>query len=104
MTWAPFGEGTILGSSSADRRVNVWDLSRIGQEQPPEDAEDGPPELLFIHGGHTSKLNDLAFSPNEDWVMASVSDDNVLQVWQMAENIYNDEDPDTPAADLDDKP
>ena len=26
------------------------------------------------------------------------------QVWQMAENIYNDEDPDTPAADLDDKP
>ena len=88
VTWAPFGEGTILGSSSADRRVNVWDLSRIGQEQTPEDAEDGPPELLFIHGGHTSKLNDLAFSPNEDWVMASVSDDNVLQVWQMAENIY----------------
>ena len=26
------------------------------------------------------------------------------QVWQMAENIYNDEDPDTPAAELDDKP
>jgi hypothetical protein len=26
------------------------------------------------------------------------------QVWQMAENIYNDDDPDTPAAELDDKP
>lgn len=28
------------------RRVNVWDLSRIGQEQSEEDKEDGPPELL----------------------------------------------------------
>ena len=29
--------------------------SKIGEEQSPEDAEDGPPELLFIHGGHTAK-------------------------------------------------
>ena len=41
---------TIMASCAADRRVNVWDISRIGQEQAPEDAEDGPPELLFIHG------------------------------------------------------
>ncbi len=26
-------------------------FSKIGEEQTPEDAEDGPPELLFIHGG-----------------------------------------------------
>jgi histone-binding protein RBBP4 len=88
VSWAPFGAGEILASCAADRRVNVWDLSRIGMEQTPEDAEDGPPELLFIHGGHTSKLNDLAWNANDDWVMSSVSDDNVLQVWQMAENIY----------------
>ena len=25
----------------------------------------------------------------------------LFQVWQMAENIYNDEEPDTPAADID---
>ena len=24
--------------------------------------------------------------------MASVSEDNILQVWQLAENIYNDQD------------
>ena len=66
-----------------------WDLSRIGDEQTPEDAEDGPPELLFIHGGHTSKISDFAWNANDDWVVASVAEDNILQVWQMAENIYS---------------
>ena len=36
----------ILASSGSDRRVNIWDTGRIGTEQSPEDAEDGPPELL----------------------------------------------------------
>lgn len=48
--------------------------------QSPEDAEDGPPELLFIHGGHTSKISDLAWNGNDDWVCASVAEDNILQV------------------------
>ena len=48
--------------------------------QSPEDAEDGPPELLFIHGGHTSKISDLAWNGNDDWVVASVAEDNILQV------------------------
>lgn len=46
-----------------------------------EDAEDGPPELLFIHGGHTSKISDFAWNPSDDWVIASVAEDNILQVW-----------------------
>lgn len=89
--WSPHNE-TILASSGTDRRLNVWDLSKIGEEQSPEDAEDGPPEL-FIHGGHTAKISDFSWNPNEPWVMCSVSEDNIMQVWQMAENIYNDEDP-----------
>ena len=55
-----------------------------GEEQTAEDAEDGPPELLFIHGGHTSKISDFAWNPSEPWVIASVSEDNIMQVWQMA--------------------
>ena len=47
--------------------------------QAPEDAEDGPPELLFIHGGHTSKVSDFAWSPSDAWVVASVAEDNILQ-------------------------
>ena len=65
---------------------------RIDEEQTAEDAEDGPPELLFIHGGHTSKISDFSWNPCEDWVISSVAEDNILQIWQMAENIYHDED------------
>ena len=85
--WNP-GRETVLASCGADRRLMCWDLSRIGDEQTPEDAEDGPPELLFIHGGHTSKISDFAWNGNDDWVVASVAEDNILQIWQMAENIY----------------
>ena len=80
--WSPHCE-SVLASAAADRRVNVWDLSRIGMEQDAEDAEDGPPELLFVHGGHTSKVSDLSWNANEPWVLSSVAEDNILQIWQM---------------------
>ena len=47
--------------------------------QSPEDAEDGPPELLFIHGGHTAKISDFAWNGKDEWVVASVAEDNILQ-------------------------
>mmetsp|Transcript_28430 Transcript_28430/g.46069 ORF Transcript_28430/g.46069 Transcript_28430/m.46069 type:complete len:351 (+) Transcript_28430:346-1398(+) len=90
--WAPFNaNGDILATASSDRRVHIWDMSHIGHEQSPEDAEDGPPELLFIHGGHTAKISDMSWNKNDAWIMASVAEDNTLQVWQMASNIYADE-------------
>jgi len=86
----------------------LWDLSKIGEEQTQEDAEDGPPELLvshllfslcsyteviqFIHGGHTSKISDFSWNPNEPWVIGSAAEDNILQVWQMASDLLGDDD------------
>ncbi|XP_006837888.2 WD-40 repeat-containing protein MSI1 [Amborella trichopoda] len=89
VAWNPKSE-TILASSGADRRVMVWDLDRIGEEQAAEDAEDGPPELLFVHGGHTDKISDFSWNPHHDWVIASVAADNIIQIWQMADHITND--------------
>ncbi|KAM4905803.1 LOW QUALITY PROTEIN: histone-binding protein RBBP7 [Sylvia borin] len=97
--WSSHNE-TILASSGTDSCLNIWDLSKIGEEQSAEDAEDGPPELLFIHGGHTAKISDFSWNPNEPWVICSVSEDNIMQIWQMAENIYNDEKPDITVAEL----
>ena len=88
--WSPHDE-SVLASCSADRRIALWDLSRIGAEQTPEDAEDGPPELLFLHGGHTAKVNDFSWNPHYAWCVAGVSEDNVLQVWSPAEAVYAEE-------------
>ncbi|XP_075705554.1 histone-binding protein RBBP4-A-like [Rhinoderma darwinii] len=93
LSFNPYSE-FILATGSADK-LNIKPIKttiKIGEEQSPEDAEDGPPELLFIHGGHTAKISDFSWNPNEPWVICSVSEDNIMQVWQMAENIYNDED------------
>lgn len=54
LAWSPHHE-TVLASAAADRRVMIWDLSRIGEEQTPDEVEDGPAELLFVHGGHTAR-------------------------------------------------
>ena len=95
--WAPFNDskwaGSILASASADRRLNVWDLQKIGTEQTEEDKQDGPPELLFIHGGHTARISDFSWNPNPgcEWFLGSVAEDNVLQVWQMAVDIYDED-------------
>ena len=59
--WSPFNE-SILASASSDRRLNVWDLSKIGDEQSTEDAEDGPPELLVKIRFFLENSNMLVYS------------------------------------------
>ncbi|KAJ0508993.1 putative transcription factor WD40-like family [Helianthus annuus] len=84
--WSPHSEN-ILASSCVGRRVMIWDTHRIGREQ---SAAREPPELLFTHGGHTSRVGDLSWNPTEDRMIASVSNDNTLQVWKMSDHIYSD--------------
>lgn len=47
LSWHPFEE-SVLASASDDRRIMFWDLSRAGEEQTPDDAQDGPPELYVF--------------------------------------------------------
>ncbi|KCV70028.1 histone-binding protein RBBP4 [Fonticula alba] len=91
VAWSPHYE-TILASAAHDRRVHIWDMSRIGEEQTSEEANDGPPELMFIHGGHTNRVSDISWNPNIPMMMASTADDNVIQCWQMSSSIYLDDD------------
>ncbi|KAI9827700.1 MAG: Histone acetyltransferase type B subunit 2 [Sarea resinae] len=99
LAWHPFEEA-ILGSSSYDRRVIFWDLSRVGEEQTPEDAEDGPPELLFMHGGHTNRISDFSWNPNDPWTVCSAAEDNLIQVWKVANAIVGKDIEDIPTEEL----
>jgi histone-binding protein RBBP4 len=68
-------------------------MSQIGQEQTPDDAEDGPPELLFVHGGHMARIADLDWAPGleEKWTLVSAGEDNVLMVWSPTWRIWASE-------------
>lgn len=77
-------QSNLLASSGQDRRIMIWDLSRFDMPQNDDEKVDGPPELLFVHGGHTDRISDFAWNCNERLMLASVADDNVLQVWQVA--------------------
>ncbi len=91
LSWHPIEPG-FLGSGGYDRRVIFWDLSRTGDEQLPEDQEDGPPELVFMHGGHTNHLADFSWNLNDPWLVCSAAEDNLLQIWKVADAIVNQDD------------
>ncbi|KAH8835098.1 WD40 repeat-like protein [Flagelloscypha sp. PMI_526] len=89
MAWSPHNPA-IFASASGDRRINIWDLSMIGMEQTPDDQEDGAPELLFVHGGHTSRPTDFCWAPHEseNFTLTSASEDNVIMVWQPTMRVW----------------
>jgi len=79
--WSPFVE-SVLGSAD-DKKILLWNLADVGKAQTPQAKQDGPPELLFIHRGHSDKINDFSWNPSDNWVIASVASNNILQVWKL---------------------
>lgn len=72
----------ILMSSGSDRRAIIWDINEIGKEQVFDDAEDASPEVVMIHGGHKSPVNDMSINSNIPWLMATCEENNIVQVWK----------------------
>jgi len=102
LQWHP-QDAAILASSSYDRRVLLWDFSKIGSEQTEEEQEDGPPELyvipntcpapvltfhrLFMHGGFTNRICDFDWNKNDPWLMMGAAEDNQLQIFRPARKL-----------------
>eukprot|EP00210_Caulerpa_lentillifera_P008491 g8100.t1 len=91
VSWNP-SRDSLLGSCGADRRAMVWDVARIGLPQTEEEKEDGPPELMFVHGGHTAPVSDFSWNSNVDHgvLAATNAEDNIIQVWQVSESCYEE--------------
>lgn len=45
--------------------------------------------MVVLVGGHTAKISDFSWNPTESWVICSVSEDNIMQVWQMVSIYFN---------------
>ena len=82
----------IFASYGDDRRINIWDISQIGKNISNDDNDDGPSELIFTHGGHTDKVNDISWNKNDELMCASVAENNVVHLWEMNNDIYYNED------------
>ena len=78
----------VFASFGDDKKINIWDISQIGASIATTDNEDGASELIFTHCGHTNTINDIDWNDNEELMIASTSDDNVIQFWEMDNNVY----------------
>ena len=53
-----------------------------------------------MHGGHTNRIADFSWNPNDPWVLASAAEDNLIQVWKVADAIVGKDDQDVPIDEL----
>jgi histone-binding protein RBBP4 len=60
----------------------------------------GAPEILFMHGGHTNRISDFSWNLHNPWVIASAADDNLLQVWRVAEAIVGSDEDDVAMTEI----
>lgn len=55
---------------------------------------------LFMHGGHTNHLADFSWNRNDPWLVASAAEDNMVQVWKVAETIVGRLETDLPLDEI----
>jgi histone-binding protein RBBP4 len=53
-----------------------------------------------MHGGHTSRVSDFAWNPNDPWVVCSAGEDNLIEVWKVAKTIVGKQMEPIPAEEL----
>lgn len=55
---------------------------------------------LFMHGGHTNRISDFSWNLNDPWVLCSAAEDNLIQVWKVANAIVGKDADDVPMEEL----
>ena len=55
---------------------------------------------LFMHGGHTNRISDFSWNMNDPWVLCSAAEDNLIQVWKVANSLVGKDLEDVPIEEL----
>ena len=55
---------------------------------------------LFMHGGHTNRISDFSWNMNDPWVLCSAAEDNLIQVWKVANALVGKDTDDVPIEEL----
>lgn len=81
--WSPHVDG-VLATAAMDGVVYLWDIRKIGQDQPHEDVLDGAAELLFKHNGHLrgDQVQEIDWHPKIPLLLLSCDDRNALMSWK----------------------
>lgn len=53
-----------------------------------------------MHGGHTNNMADFSWNLNEPWVVCSAAEDNLIQIWKVAEAIVGKDIEDVPMDEI----
>lgn len=53
-----------------------------------------------MHGGHTNSISDFSWNPTNPWVVASAAEDNLIQIWRVADSIVGKDLEDVPVDEL----
>jgi len=40
-----------------------------------------------MHGGHTNRISDFSFNPQDEWLMCSAAEDNLIQIWKASDSL-----------------
>ncbi|KAJ3826767.1 hypothetical protein F5880DRAFT_1504417, partial [Lentinula raphanica] len=98
LSWNPNKAGHILGASEDMTVCHCLQQEKLHDPTDDDvqrtylgnDQEDGPPELLFVHGGHTPRPTNFCWAPEgmENWTAANMSEDNIVMVWQPTMHVW----------------
>ncbi|OHT04521.1 hypothetical protein TRFO_27959 [Tritrichomonas foetus] len=78
LKWSPFRKD-VIASASLDTSITLWSLPSV--------KKNGA-EAVFVHNGHVSPISVFDWCKDVPWTIASVSEDNLLEIWTVAPSQY----------------
>ncbi|KAL3869514.1 hypothetical protein ACJMK2_042185 [Sinanodonta woodiana] len=83
--WSPHNEN-ILAYSDIGKRLIIGDLRMFREDQCAESADRAPTNTRFIYCKHAAEILEFSWNHNKPWVISSVTEDSIVQIWQMSEH------------------